>query len=160
MNKNFEDNNAKLNITYHFVTNTRSEVSVDILVKQEGLTPEEAIKFCNLVQEMNDEEKRIERKETRRHISLNEFNDDTHAPQPLYDAMSTEDRILLGETMDKLFQIINQELTPKQRIRLLRRLYGMSLDEIAKLDNVHFTAVSQSLNYAIEKIKKIFNDTL
>lgn len=160
MNKENSENNTKLNITYHFATNTKTEITVDILVKQENLTPEEAIKFCNLVKDMDEEDKRIERKETRRHVSLETFNDDIHAPQVSTPDMSIEEQILLGERMDKLFKAINTELTPKQRIRLLRRIYGMSLEEIAKLENVHFTAVSQSINYAVEKIKKIFSDTL
>lgn len=90
MKNNKNNDNTKMSITYNFVSDEKSEISVDVLVKQEGLTADEAIKFCELIKEMDDKDKNNERTETRRHVSLSKFNDDIQAPKAFEEQIVNE----------------------------------------------------------------------
>lgn len=146
-----------VSITYRFTTGETQEITADILVKQAGMTLEQAITLCEVLNGMNDTEANQERRETRRHTSLSLFDDDVNPPKPRNQPLSVDELIIMDESMARLLDIIDRELTPKQKQRLIRRIFeGMTLEEIGALESVHFTAVAQSIDYALKKIKKYF----
>jgi RNA polymerase sigma-70 factor (ECF subfamily) len=125
--------------TYAFVTG-RSQVEV----------PEE---WADLLAEMDHEEELHNRRETRRHRSLDDL---------IYEGLDfaaegdAEDALMNRENVRELTEALDA-LTETQRRRLLMHCAGMTYREIAKLEKVTFTKVGRSLEQAKSKIHNFFN---
>ena len=125
--------------TYAFVTGS-SQVEV----------PEE---WAELLAEMDHEEELHNRRETRRHQSLDDL---------VYEGLDfaaegdAEDALINRENVRELTEALDA-LTETQRRRLLMHCAGMTYREIAKLEKVTFTKVGRSMDQAKSKIQKFFN---
>ena len=119
-------------------------------------TGEEAVEISEewaaVLEEMDHEEQLSNRRETRRHQSLDDllyegldFASDGDAESPLLEKEFTAE---LAEALEKLTEI--------QRRRLLMHCEGMTLMDIAKKDNVHFTMIARSLEQARKNLKNFF----
>ena len=125
--------------TYAFVTGM-SQVEV----------PEE---WAELLAEMDHEEELHNRRETRRHQSLDDL---------VYEGLDfaadgdAEDALINRENVRELTEALDA-LTETQRRRLLMHCAGMTYREIAKLEKVTFTKVGRSMEQAKSKIQNFFN---
>ena len=119
-------------------------------------TGEEAVEipeeWAAVLEEMDHEEQLGNRRETRRHQSLDDllyegldFASDGDAESPLLEKEFTAE---LAEALEKLTEI--------QRRRLLMHCEGMTLMDIAKKENVHFTKIAKSLEQAKKNLKNFF----
>ena len=119
-------------------------------------TGEEAVEISEewaaLLEEMDHEEQLGNRRETRRHQSLDDllyegldFASDGDAESSL---LEKEDGRELEEALGCLTEI--------QRRRLLMRCEGMTLMDIAKKENVHFTKIARSLEQARKNLNNFF----
>ena len=125
--------------TYAFATGS-SQVEV----------PEE---WAELLAEMDHEEELHNRRETRRHCSLDDF---------VYEGLDfaaegdAEDALINRENVRELTEALDA-LTETQSRRLLMHCAGMTYREIAKLEKVTFTKVGRSMEQAKSKIQNFFN---
>lgn len=125
--------------TYAFATGS-SQVEV----------PEE---WAELLAEMDHEEELHNRRETRRHCSLDDL---------VYEGLDfaaegdAEDALINRENVRELTEALDA-LTETQRRRLLMHCAGMTYREIAKLEKVTFTKVGRSMEQAKSKIQNFFN---
>ena len=125
--------------TYAFATG-RSQVEV----------PEEWAEF---LAEMDHEEELHNRRETRRHQSLDDL---------VYEGLDfaaegdAEDALINRENVRELKEALDA-LTETQRRRLMMHCAGMTYREIAKLEKVTFTKVGRSMEQAKSKIQNFFN---
>ncbi len=72
--------------------------------------------------------------------------------------LQPDEQMLLSEELSTLQQAM-ATLTPKQReILYLRFWEEKTLEEIAKLKDVHISTIAESLNSSIKKLKKFFNN--
>ena len=152
------NNNTDVNIkvTYYFATGEKSEITVDLLMHKEGMSEAQALELCTFLLDMDDKDAKLERKETRRHEPLSKFTED-NPPKFRNEPLSIEDEFLLKEDMDKLYEIIDKNLSHKQKRRVINRIFkGMSEEEIGALEGVKQQAISQSILAALKKIKTFF----
>ena len=125
--------------TYAFATGS-SQVEV----------PEE---WAQLLAEMDHEEELHNRRETRRHQSLDDL---------VYEGLDfaaegdAEDALINRENVRELTEALDT-LTQIQRRRLMMHCAGMTYREIAKLEKVTFTKVGRSMEQAKSKIQNFFN---
>lgn len=111
-------------------------------------------KWVKILKEMDKEEELNERKETRRHESLDLSMDehewlDNHE-EPVEETVG---RIRTAEALDEAIAT----LTEKQRyIFMAVNFYGYSISEIAKIKGLNKSTVSRHLNAADKKIEKFF----
>lgn len=130
-----------MKIKYEFVTGEVVEIEVDE-------------KWGEIVEELNYEEKMNDRKETRRHVSL-----DTGAEWSdwlITDDDPEGDIIEMIETrkdFDRAMSLLNE----KQR-ELLHALFveGISQEEYAKETGVDQSAIAHQLQTVRKKLKKVF----
>ena len=111
--------------------------------------PEE---WAAVLEEMDHEEQLCDRRESRRHQSLDDL---------LYEGMDfaadgdAETPLLEKEFSGELEEALCC-LTEIQRRRLLMHCEGMTLMDIAKEENVHFTKIAKSLGQAKKNLKIFF----
>ena len=156
-----EDNNkseSKISITYRFASNETSEITVDMLVDQEGVALDKAIEICEVLQALDIQDEKLERKERRRHVSLSIFDDGIKAPRPRNEPASVEEQLIEKEVCDELFDIIERRLTPLQKQRLLERIVeDKSYRQIGAEEGRNHKTILESVEEAIEKIKRFLN---
>ena len=126
-------------ITYKFADGTTSKVEVS----------DEIYALC---EEIEIEEKSSERRETRRHVSMEslvEMNLEPTVTEEYY-----KDEVFKDMESERLQQAISQ-LLPSQ-ITLLKRVFyeGESVTEIAKNDGIAVCSVSNRLARIYKKLKK------
>lgn len=126
-------------ITYKFADGTTSKVEVS----------DEIYALC---EEMEIEEKSSERRETRRHISMESLVEMNLEPTVTDEYF--KDEVFKDMESEHLQQAISQ-LLPSQ-ITLLKRVFyeGESITEIAKNDGIAVCSVSNRLARIYKKLKK------
>lgn len=126
-------------ITYKFADGTTSKVEVS----------DEIYALC---EEMEIEEKSSERRETRRHISMESLVEMNLEPTVTDEYF--KDEVFKDMESEHLQQAISQ-LLPSQ-ITLLKRVFyeGESVTEIAKNDGIAVCSVSNRLARIYKKLKK------
>ena len=132
-------------IKYTFSDGTTSEIEV---------TDELYALHLQLLQE----EKRNHWKETRRHISLENLNENgIDFENPTADPLSV---LLRSEDEERIHKAINQ-LSDKQK-DLAEKVFfkGMTLTAIAKEKGVSQPAITQQLATVLKKLKKLLEKTL
>lgn len=150
------NNDVNIKVTYCFATGEKSEITVDLLMHHEGMTEGQALELCKFLLELDDKDVKLERKETRRHEPLSKYTEDT-PPKFRHEPLTTEEQFLLKEDMDRLYAVIDKELTRTQKQRLLLRIVdGFTLEEIAEKEGRNYKSISESIMAAIKKIKKFF----
>ena len=108
--------------------------------------------WAAVLEEMDHEEQLSNRRETRRHQSLDDL---------LYEGLDfasdgdAESSLLEKEDGRELEEALGC-LTDIQRRRLLMHCEGMTLMDIAKQENVHFTKIARSLEQARKNLKNFF----
>jgi len=155
MSENHKKNKPQISITYRFASNETSEITVDVLVDKEGLALDKAMELCEVLQAFDLQEKNLERKESRRHISLSSFDDSINAPTAQNAPLSVEEQLLAKESCDELFDVIERCLTPIQKQRLLERIVeNKTYRQIGREEGRNHKAIIKSVETALEKIKK------
>ncbi len=126
-------------ITYKFADGTTSKVEVS----------DEIYALC---EEMEIEEKSSERRETRRHVSMESLVEMNLEPTVTDEYFKNE--VFKDMESERLQQAISQ-LLPSQ-IALLKRVFyeGESITEIAKNDGIAVCSVSNRLARIYKKLKK------
>ena len=148
----------KSKITYYFTTGEKSEITVDMLIQKEGMTPQKAMECFKILQGFESQDKNLERKETRRHVSLYKFDDDVNPPKLRNEPLSLEEQSALDDDVKTLFDVIDTKLTDVQRRRLLLRLADqLTYQQIGDLDGVSHKQAKKSIDAAVEKINKYFS---
>lgn len=128
-------------IKYQFANGEVSEIEVDE-------------KFNSLLIELDRKEYNINHKETRRHTSLANCNEDGQW-------LSTFDKDLSmlfeDESNEDKLQKAIEHLLPQQK-ELLKAIYyeGTSVNDYAKKEKVHQSAISHRLERIYKQIKKYF----
>ncbi len=126
-------------ITYKFADGTTSKVEVS----------DEIYALC---EEIEIEEKSSERRETRRHVSMESLVEMNLEPTVTEEYF--KDEVFKDMESERLQQAISQ-LLPSQ-ITLLKRVFyeGESVTEIAKNDGIAVCSVSNRLARIYKKLKK------
>lgn len=126
-------------ITYKFADGTTSKVEVS----------DEIYTLC---EEMEIEEKSSDRRETRRHVSMESLVEMNLEPTVTDEYFKNE--VFKDMESERLQQAISQ-LLPSQ-IALLKRVFyeGESITEIAKNDGIAVCSVSNRLARIYKKLKK------
>ena len=108
--------------------------------------------WAAVLEEMDHEEQLSNRRETRRHQSLDDllyegldFASDGDAESPLLEKEFTAE---LADALEKLTEI--------QRRRLLMHCEGMTVREIASREKASAMACEESIQGAVKKMKKFF----
>jgi len=122
------------------------------------LAPEElTVELIDLFNDFRLEDKRYEN-EISRHRANVSVEDAEYMSLVLEKAKSTEDIAIENETIKYLNCCLN-DLTPKQSLRIKMMYFdGLTIREIAKLEQCHFTTVEKSIAAGINKIREKFNN--
>ena len=133
--------------TYYFADGTQSIVTVQDVGQE----------WINQLWELNDKETNNNRKETRKHISIDALVEERDEPMA-YDKYFTED--YFGEIHDERLNEALRSLTEAQ-LDLLYDIVirGFSQKEIAERDGVSGTAIHCRKQVIFKKIKKFFEMT-
>lgn len=119
---------------------------------------ENEIEFTvELISFFEDERKRIERerKSSSRHIAFEMLDDNKIYKSVIYKNKSIEEKIEITEQLSVVNEFL-KSLTSKQRARYcLYKLYDMSFEDIAKIENSNKKSVWESVKQVEEKIKKL-----
>lgn len=130
-------------INYKFVDGTTKTISVDET-------------FYKNYEEIEKETKSLERKETRRNVSLSIFEE-----QGIEFADETQDVEELLETNDIQINVSNaiKELTQKQQDLVYKVFYlNKSMAEIARDCRISKSAITQQMKTILSKLKKILKN--
>lgn len=143
--KSKRTDNKMQKIKYVFADGTESEIEVT-----------DEIYAVHI--ELANEEKRNNKRETRRHISLTYFDDlgiefESNAADPLSALIRRDDE-------ERIHNAVNR-LSDKQR-ELAQKVFfeGMTLTAIAKEKGVTQPAITQQLATVLKKLKKLLQKTL
>lgn len=112
--------------------------------------------FYNEYQKIEAESKRIDRKETRRHISINVFEEQGIEFED--EGSSIEDNLLNKETKESVQNAIKQ-LSEKQQELVYQVFYlNKSLADIAKEKGVSKPAITQQMQVIYRKLKELLKN--
>lgn len=130
-------------INFKFNDGTRSTVKVQD-------------EFYNEYEKLEVESKRIERKETRRHISINEFEEQGIEFED--ENCSIESNLLDKERKEVVYSAI-KKLAQKQQELVYQVFYlNKSLSEIAKEKGVSKSAITQQMQVICKHLKEILKN--
>lgn len=143
-----KDNKIKENkpdYTYYFADGTKSVVTVQDVGQE----------WINILYDMDEKEKRNNRSNTRRHISIEELVE--HNAEPAEADQYFADAIF-GDMQNEVFSEAVKTLTNAQK-RLVSQLYveGYSQQEIAEMEGVKQQAISCRLQKIFNKIQRFFD---
>lgn len=126
-------------IKYAFLDGTTTEVEV-------------SEKIGTVVLDLDRQEYNANRRETRRHCSLEAFDLDGNL-LPSKDDVEMD--FIKSEENGRLYAAISQ-LNPRQQ-KLINSLYfeGRKVTDLAKEEGVHWTAITHAVERALKKLKKI-----
>lgn len=135
----------KPDYTYYFADGSKSVVTAQDVGQE----------LINLLYEMNEEEKHNNRKNTRRHISIEELVE--HNAEPTETDHYFADAIF-GDMQNEFFAEAVETLTTAQK-RLVRQLYveGYTQQDIAEMEGVKQQAISCRLQKIFSKIQRFFD---
>lgn len=108
--------------------------------------------WAAILEEMDKEEEASNKKEKRRHLSLDALlfdGEDFAAPG------DAETPLLETETREEMTNLL-VHLTPTQRRRMLLRADGLTYREIAALEKIDVKSCEESIKGAVKKIRKYF----
>lgn len=130
-------------INYKFVDGTIKSIEVEE-------------KFYEEYEKLEIETKRLNRKETRRHISINIFEE--QGVEFKDDSSNLEDLIINKENEQRVISAI-KKLNQKQQNLVQKVFYdNKSLTEIAKEENVSKSAITQQMKVIYRKLKEILKN--
>lgn len=130
-------------INFKFNDGTKSTVNVEDV-------------FYNEYQKIEAESKRIDRKETRRHTSINVFEEQGIEFED--EGSSIEDNLLNKETKESVQNAIKQ-LSEKQQELVYQVFYlNKSLADIAKEKGVSKSAITQQMQVIYRKLKELLKN--
>ena len=130
-------------INFKFNDGTKSTVNVDD-------------EFYNEYEKLEIESKRIERKETRRHISMNVFEEQGIEFE---DENSSIESNLLDKERKEVVHSAIKKLVPKQQELVYQVFYlNKSLSEIAKEKGVSKSAITQQMQVICKRLKEILKN--
>ncbi len=131
------------NINYKFVDGTTKTIEVED-------------KFYEEYEKLERETKRLDRKETRRHISINVFEEKGVEFED--ESVDLENSLINKENKNQVLEAI-KKLGPKQQKLILDVFYkGKTLSEIAKFNKVSKSAITQRMQLILRKLKKILKN--
>lgn len=130
-------------INFKFNDGTKSTVNVDD-------------EFYSEYEKLEAESKRIERKETRRHISMNVFEEQGIEFE---DENSSIDLKLVDKETKDIVQNAIKQLTPRQQELVYQVFYlNKSLSEIAKEKGISKSAITQQMQVIYKHLKEILKN--
>lgn len=113
----------------------------------------------NVIKDLNRDFEKMDKREKRDNVrctSIEELSE--QGVELVSKELQPDEQMLLSEELSTLQQAM-ATLTPKQReILYLRFWEEKTLEEIAKLKDVHISTIAESLNSSIKKLKKFFNN--
>ena len=131
------------NINYKFVDGTTKTIEVED-------------KFYEEYEKLERETKRLDRKETRRHISINIFEEKGVEFED--ESVDLENTLISEDNKNQVLEAI-KKLSPKQQKLILDVFYkGKTLSEIAKFNKVSKSAITQRMQLILRKLKKILKN--
>ena len=131
------------NIKYKFVDGTIKTIEVED-------------KFYEEYQKLETETKSLERKETRRHISMNVFEE--KGIEFKDESSDLENSLIDEENKNQVLEAI-KKLNSRQQNLILEVFYkGKTLSEIAKANEVSKSAVTQQMQVILRKLKEILKN--
>ena len=131
------------NINYKFVDGTTKTIEVED-------------KFYEEYEKLERETKRLDRKETRRHISINVFEEKGVEFED--ESVDLENTLISEDNKNQVLEAI-KKLSPKQQKLILDVFYkGKTLSEIAKFNKVSKSAITQRMQLILRKLKKILKN--
>ena len=128
-------------------------MKIDYEFNNETVEIEVEEKWGNIILNLNRQEYNSNRRETRRHCSLELCNpDDCEIPSD----SNVSDEVLLSEDL-KLLRKVLPELEPRQK-RLIKAFFfdGVSQTELAVIEGVSPQAIHQTIERGLKKLKKFF----
>jgi len=130
-----------MKITYKFADGIVNQVDVDT-------------QWIETMEELNRKSHTNRRKYTMRHANVDLDNEDNH---DLHNADTLEREIFREKTLAQKISEAVEKLPPKQK-DLVRRVFfeGMTESQIASMEGVSQSAISQRLATAKKKLKKLF----
>ena len=130
-------------IKYKFVDGTIKTIAVED-------------KFYEEYKKLETETKSLERKETRRHISMNVFEE--KGIEFKDESSDLENSLIDEENKNQVLEAI-KKLNSKQQNLILEVFYkGKTLSEIAQANRVSKSAITQQLQVTLRKLKEILKN--
>lgn len=113
-----------------------------------------------LVDFFEGERKRVNREIQNdfRHIAFEDIDNDGVQSSIKGKILSTEEQFEINMILEKVYKTLDTLTEVEQRRFKLNRIVGLTIKEIAKLENVTIFAVKKSLRSAKSKIADIRND--
>lgn len=145
--------------TYRFVTGEVTVVGLCELVARGELTSDAAMKFEVTMVAMDDEDKKTERRETRRHSSLEKMAENFVPLEKIarHKPLTPEESIIRAEMVCLLREAMDSCLTEIQRRRVIAHHGdGQTYRQIADAAGVNEISVRHSVKAAMNKLKKYF----
>ena len=113
-------------------------------------------KFYEEYQKLETETKSLERKETRRHISMNVFEE--KGIEFKDESSDLENSLIDEENKNQVLEAI-KKLNSKQQNLILEVFYkGKTLSEIAQANGVSKSAITQQMQVILRKLKEILKN--
>lgn len=113
-------------------------------------------KFYEEYQELETETKSLERKETRRHISMNVFEE--KGIEFKDESSDLENSLIDEENKNQVLEAI-KKLNSRQQNLILEVFYkGKTLSEIAQANRVSKSAITQQMQVTLRKLKEILKN--
>lgn len=161
--KNYKESDYALNkysegIVYKFADRVRLEITLeDYLAENPGRTAEDFMELKALSDEIYHEQVMQENRTSRLNVSINGLEEtEALATAPLDAELINKSDSKKALVAAKML-LDSGELTEIQRKRFVRHFFqGLSIRQIAAVDEVDYRAVWDSLHLASKKLKKFF----
>lgn len=163
--KNYEDsfyakNKYSPNIVYICDNGTYIEITVEIYLKENPThTVEDFQRFKELSDNIYRIQDRKENAQTKKNMPIHKYEEAIECAIP-----STEELYLMEEDKRKIWDVLlslvkSKEITKKQLMRFLSfALDEKKVTDIAKEENVHWTAVSKSIKKVRCRFRKRYHE--
>ena len=161
--KNYKDSDYALNkfsegIVYRFADRIVEITLEDYLAENPGKTAQDFLDLKALSDEIYHEQVTHENRTSRLDLSINglEETEQLAAPPLDLDLIHKSDTKKAKEAARRLLD--SEELTEIQRRRFILHFFlNLFLRQIAKKENVHQSAVWESLQWTLKKLRKLFD---
>lgn len=145
-----ENKEIKTYYPYYFADGTQSIVTAQDVGQE----------WIDLLYKMDEEEKNHNRRETRRHISIESLMEINKEPTVM-DEYFGSDKDMFGEITDEKLRTVLSQLTEKQRDLLYDVVVaGIPQKEIAERDGQSATAVNNRFMRIIKKFQTFFAENV
>ena len=145
--------------TYRFVTGEATVISLRELVTRGEITSDKAVVLEFEMAQFDVEDKKIERRETRRHSSLETMIEKFVPLEKIIQSkpLTLDEIVIRAEMVNLLYEAMASCLTETQCRRVVAHHgEGKTFRQIAEGERVNEISVRQSVKAAMQKMKKYF----